>query len=583
MSKTAKVQVRRWLGITLLLSGLAGAFIIGFAQSKPDIVVTNPISEEPFTVRKGESVEITAQLSNSTGVAFETAFSVIFMIRQTFPIEEEESRPLGPNEVTCLSYTDPDDKSRCSLTGRDLPTDPNERLNIRFRLERELTANLEVGEYEISAKAGPISDETNKANNTGTAKLIILPVQPNLTILADFALFPSEPRQGDLITISFTIGNDSLADVPLPFRIGFELRAEGENDFIPLGPTSLACLGLQDADCVVPGGITHGEQRRIIAQLATDLLTPGKYTLRITVDADDDVQESKEDDNILTIVFELKDPLRNLTVSNGRLRSRPQTPGGQASFTFTIHNESFAPAEGVELGFSLLQLDNNRVFTDDELRAFSDFACGPNDESFRLNRDQCKVTETEAGLTIAANRSLEVLVQFSTEALDPGGYELSVTVDPNESFEETREDDNTLTIEFNLPEEVPPAQEGPELHPIGITFTPSSPVVQGTQVLVTTVIRNSGNRDAGEFRVEFYLRRENAEEAQSFELFGAQTVAGLRLGMTIEVSSILDTTALEPGLYAIKVTVDPLGQDELDRANNTIIAFLSVLAKPEEQ
>lgn len=578
MRRAAKAQVKRWLGITLLLSGLAGALVIGFAQSKPDIAVTNPISEKPFEVTKGESVEITAQLYNATGVPFETAFSVIFKIRQTYPTEEKESHPLKPNEVTCLGYTDPDDKSRCRLTGRDLPTDPNERLYIRFRLERELTANLKVGKYEISAQAGPISDEEKKDNNTGTAELTILPVRPNLTVLADSLLSPDPPRQGDLITISFTIKNDSLlADVPLPFRIGFELRVEGENDFIPLGPTSLVCLGL--ADCVVPGGFTQGEQRRIIAQLVTDLLTPGKYTLRITVDADNDIEEVKEDDNILTIVFELKDPPRNLTVFDGRLLSQPQMPSGQASFTFTIHNESFAPAAGVELGFSLLQLETRNSF---DPRGLKDFACGPNDTSFDPSRDQCRVTESEAGLTIAANGSLDVLVQFSTEGLAPGGYELSVTVDPQGSFEETHKDDNTLTIEFNLPVEEPPAEEGPELHPIGITFTPSSPVVQGTQVLVGTVIRNSGNRDAGEFKVEFYLRPEDGKAAQSFELFGTQTVAGLRLGATIEVSSILDTTALEPGLYAIKVTVDPLGQEELDRANNTIIAFITITAKPQE-
>jgi hypothetical protein len=43
----------------------------------------------------------------------------------------------------------------------------------------------------------------------------------------------------------------------------------------------------------------------------------------------------------------------------------------------------------------------------------------------------------------------------------------------------------------------------------------------------------------------------------------------------------LDTAGLEPGLYAIKVVVNPLGQSELDPANNALIAFITIIEAEE--
>ena len=212
------------------------------------------------------------------------------------------------------------------------------------------------------------------------------------------------------------------------------------------------------------------------------------------------------------------------------------------------------------------------------MRDLPDFACSPAG-ALESGKDQC------AALMVGPNGALEVVAQFAATDLALGNYELRAIVDPPTDghpegvIAETNERDNTLLLPFAISTE-PIPQIAPELHPTGIVLIPASPVIQGQKVLASATITNSGNQDAREFRVEFSLRREDVSQQQGFAPFGTQTISALRLGKPIEVRSVFDTSGLEPGLYAIKVVVNGLGQAELDGNNNSIIAFLTVAPKP---
>jgi hypothetical protein len=572
MRSRSRSKVRR-----LLLLAFGAWLVIGLAQAnRPDIQVTTPLSVDPPAVEQGDPVEITATVANIAAVAVDESFDVVFRIRA-----DGEERILGADELSCLTFPSELDPSRCTVPGLAAVGQDGDRFDIKAGLDTSL---LGSGQFTIIAEADPEDKiaEANEANNTAEGLLLVRPRRPNLTVLATFTLSPERPRQGDLITVEFTVENDRPADINVPFRIGFALRNRslGEIEFRELLPPALSCpelKGFREA-CTLPG-LEANSRVRIRAQIVTLLLEPGEYQLRITVDPDEAVaNEADRTDNILTIDFALGLPPLNLSFIAGRLEGPPR-PGGPAAFTFTLLNQGFAAVTGVELGLTLLRPGTAEAL---DPRDLPGFACGPR-RDFEPDRDQCAPTAIEPGLKLGPNEALEVLVRFSTETLEPGGYELRAKVDPQGKIDETDEEDNTLTLAFVVPEpgEIPqPPQAAAELHPIGITFTPGSPILKGEKVLVSALINNSGTRDAEQFRVEFFARRED-QQGQSFELFGTQTINGLRLGTTIEAKSVLDTAGLEPGLYAIKVVVNPLGQSELDPANNALIAFITIIEAEE--
>lgn len=569
------VRASRWLKLAALLISWALVFGVGLAQqqNRPDIQVTTPITlESPrergalVTIEQGDLVTITATIANTETVPVTATFDVLFQLQAD---AEGEPRPLGANEVTCLTSPNSEDTARCTLFGLSARGERGDQLDIRAQLK---TSQLTPGQYTLIVVADPQNKvaETDENNNFGQGLLTVTPRLPNLTILSETALIPSPPKQGDLATFAFTIENDRPMAVITSFRVSLALRKRGEIPFDLLIPPALSC-----PDCTV-SALGANSRKTIRAQLVTILLGPGEYQLRVTVDSDGAIAEADETDNVLTVDFALGDPPRNLTVSQGRLT--PSTPAQDSliSLGFTVRNESIATVTGVELDFSLSQSETSTLFN---LRDLPAFACGPVG-AFESGKDTC------TALTIGPNGAVEVLVQFAATDLALGSYELRVIVDPPTAEEpegaivETDERDNTLLIPFVLVEpgkEMP--QVGPELHPIGLTLIPGSPVVQGQKVLVAATIINTGNQDAQEFRVEFSSRREDVSQPQSFAAFATQTVSSLRVGKTIETRSILDTTGLEPGLYAIKVVVNALGQAELDGNNNTLIAFVTVSPK----
>ncbi len=580
-------KTRRWrMPLKIVLLPLGFVFILlllGSAQqSRPDIQVTTPITLEApnrrgdtITVEQGESVTLVATISNQETVPVAAAIDIAFQILRN---GEAEPRDLGPTEVTCQTLPDPDDSSRCRLPGLGARGEPNDQLQLKAKLN---TASLSPDQYTLFVLADLQNRvaETDETNNSGQGRLIVSPRLPNLTVLAEFVLIPEEPQQGDLLTVEFVIENDRRgADVTVPFNISLAFRPLGEDAFTLLVPPALFC-----PDCTVAGLPGFNPQlpkdqqqnrKKIQARFTTLLLTPAEYQLRIAVDSGNDVEEANESDNVLTFDFRLGEPPRNLSLSEGRLTPSVPSPESLISLAFAIRNESMAAATGVDLKFSLRQPETGTVFN---MRDLPGFACAPAG-ALEPNKDKC------AALTIGANGSLEIRAQFSAANLALGRYELEITVDPpgpetpRGKIAEINEGDNTLLLPFTLvePGQVVP-QTGPELHPTGLSLVPSSPIVQGQKVLVSAIIANSGNQDAGEFLVEFFIRREDVEQPQSFTLFGRQTIAGLRVGKTIEARRILETAGLEPGLYAVKVVVNSLGQAELDRNNNTIIAFLTVL------
>lgn len=562
-------RVRHLVGIALLAALIAGAGGATSAQNRPDLQVTTPITVEPESAERGDSVTIIVDVTNESPVPVEASFAVAFQIRT-----DGSSRDLGPDELTCTTSPDSEDASRCRVPG--LAGVGEEGSSVRLRAEL-LTTQLTPGQYTVVAVADPdnVVAEVDDGNNSGEGLLNVQRRLPNLTIPAEFSVAPSNPQQGDLLTLRFAVENDRPADVDNRFAIRISFRQRGDVAFQELTTPALRC-----PNCTL-FGLEANERRTIEAQISTALLDPGTYQLRIAVDPVSEanpqgaIEEADEADNVLIFDLNLAPPPRNLTLSD--LRLSPQTPlvGRELSVAVTVSNQSLASVGGVGIDVTLTPTEPGADPID--VTGLPEYACAPIDE-LEAGVDRC------SDVTLPADGSVTLLTRFGLGDLPTGDYRLRASVDPADAIVETDETDNVVATTFSVVEEpslqIP--QSGPELHPLQLAFVPHSPVPQGQLVLVSATVKNSGNRDAGAFRVDFSLRRDDLADPTSYRTFGSRSVDGLAIGKSVEKTSVIDTQDLEPGLYAIRVRVDGLGQSELDSNNNAMVAFLTVASPPTE-
>ena len=554
-----------WIAVlgSLLVAGVSSA------QNRPDLQVTTPITVQPESAERGDRVTVVVDVTNESPVAVDASFTVAFQVRS-----DGSTRELGPDELTCATSPDSEDPSKCRVAGLAGVGEDGSSVQLRAQL---VTTELTPGQYTLVAIADPNNDiaEVDDGNNSGEGLLNIQRRLPNLSIPADFSVNPSEPQQGDLLTLRFTVENDRPADIDNRFDVTISFRKRGDVNFQELTTPALRC-----PDCTL-FGLAGNERRTIEAQISTSLLDPGTYQLRIAVDPvtennpQGSIEEADEADNVLIFDLELAPPPRNLTASD--LRVSPRTPlvGRELSVAVTISNRSLAAVQNVGLSLALVPPGADAEPID--VRTLPAFSCGPIDE-LESGEDRC----TAVGL--GGDSSVTLLARFGLGELAPGEYRVRAVVDPSDAVVETDEDDNVATATLQIVEgPTPPLQTGPELHPLRMQFVPSSPVQRGQLVLISALVKNSGNRPADAFRVQFSHRREDLDASGAFETFGTRSVDGLAIGKSVEKTSVVDTQHLEPGLYAIRVRIDGLGQPELDSNNNAIIAFLTVAEPPPSE
>jgi len=157
-------------------------------------------------------------------------------------------------------------------------------------------------------------------------------------------------------------------------------------------------------------------------------------------------------------------------------------------------------------------------------------------------------------------------IALDTSPLDLGVYEIRVVADSNNQIPEGDEMNNELATTLTL---LPSRTGLADLQPVSIAFDPASPA-SGEIVVVSSEIRNSGNRDAGPFRVTFLV--------DGVEFDGA-TLEGLAAGSGIAAQGALDPYALGlgPGSHAVRVRVDGDALvEEQDEANNELNTSLTL-------
>lgn len=402
-------------------------------------------------------------------------------------------------------------------------------------------------------------------------------VAVDLGLEGPVVLDPPAPRQGDRVTLSFFVVNNDPENAGSVNSLDFELKPPDAADFTDMAFLQLACALGGQACRRIPVSLAPGERQRVQFQFITSPLVPTaegeSYQLRITVNAASRLQEGTTEltraNNVFVVNFELAQPQRELVLNVSQAASS-YTRGQEARIELSVANQTAVPLQGNRLDFSLS--------LDGEPQAV-DFSCTLADPLLALS-------ETCEGFSLFIAETKAFVLTFPTEGLEPGRVyrlRLAVTGPAGQPAGERSVQELSFAIRGTVREGEDGVSEaplfGPELRPEQLKIVPSATVTLGTTVVLSTTIKNSGNRVAGAFLVSFSFKPD--EEGAAFAPLGAaQRFPRLGIGRAVDVRQAFDTGVLPgPGSYRIRVEVrleDPTAP-ELDAQNNTLELVMNVV------
>ena len=373
----------------------------------------------------------------------------------------------------------------------------------------KLDTTGKVGSHTIQVVVDPYNliAETNEGDNQAQrAYTVTAPSAPNLAIdMSNIAFNPASPQPGDQVTIHAVVRNDgALAAEGVVAQF---LDTTDSAAVIPIGAA-------QPLDFLAPGGIAT-------AQVTYDTTgLSGDRKIKVVIDPQNALAEGDESDNAAQVTLSLaRPPLPNLSLSATSVGFDPLTPstGQTVTVAATVVNDGDRPATNVVV-----------QFMDTTVSALP-------------------IGEPQIIAAIPPGGSGVAQVLYPTLGL-AGDRKIEITVDPYNFIQEERETDNqartTLTIQ-------PPPIANLTVAASGIGFHPKQPV-QGDEVTVTAVIRNTGDARAAGITVQFF----DVSDGVLLPIGGRQSLAEIGPGASA-TAQVSYATAGMAGTRRIQVVVDP--------------------------
>ncbi len=517
---------RAVLGVVVLVLGLSvGAALLG-AGNLAELSIREIVLDPPSLVTRGTQLNVVVHAAN-TGTRTAEHFETSLYVR---PLREGSPWGRLPGVIE-TPYLPP-------AQGRDL--------ELAFAVE---TMEWNPGTYEIRAvvDAGNAIQETDEFNNELVVVVTLIESPAGLPDLQPIEIDftptdPSDETAPWTVAVTVTNTGDEIAG---PFRV--TLLRNG------LAFATIPQFGLPKAGQVVVSGTLCGDDATLAGDVSGSLgcsggLTSGVYEIRALVDSAEEVAERDERNNTLIgtmSVQALELRPKSLTFDRSPIRLNEDV-----TLATTVVNAGRGSAEAVQVAFYVngKQLDIQSV--------------GPIGY----------LGEIQASTVLNAAR-----LGFSDS---PDAYDVRVVVDPHDLLHETDEDNNALLRSMSI---LAPLAELPELLPRSLGLYPSSPVELGraNELTVSSTVVNSGRREATGFDVRFFFRSKGASRWIPFPCVdGAQCAAAtLAAGVSMPFVGLLTTLGFLPGVYEIRIAVDPSGQiAELDERNNDLITAVTLQA-----
>ena len=488
-----------------LLIGLGGRAADDLAELYVQKIVLDP----PSAVMHGMDVEIYARIVNSGGRTADR-----FDVGLFYRLQGESWNLLG------------------TVESEHLPPSQQDFLEVTFVLE---TDELKLATYEIRVVADITNEipEIDELNNT---------LQTTLTLL------PSTMGLSDLQPVELIFARTEPNDDMAPWEVNAVVRNTGDQNAGPFRTTFR--IGETAFDEQFSFGLPAGSYATLDGVLQPyDLnLAPGTYPISVSIDADDQVAEQDEANNLIKGALTIQ-ALELHPISLAFDKSIVHLDE-EVKVTSKITNEGKGIAKTLEVAFYV-----NRV-------KFAAMDVGP------IGFNQ----------TVTAEGVLDLEKLGFGDA--PKEYEIRVVVDPANLLHELDEANNEMVRPLTI---LKPEPKRSELHPESLELTPPSPTELGkaNMITVSSVIANTGKTAAEGFDVSFTYRTKGALRWEPFPCSDQVSCTKLALtpGAELRVNGVLPVAGVTPGIYEIRVVVDPLnGTEEVDETNNALTTTLSVLA-----
>jgi subtilase family serine protease len=524
------------VGVVLVLGLSVGAALLG-AGNLAELAIREIILDPPSLVMRGTQLNVVVHVAN-TGTRTAEHFETGLYAR---PQQEGDPWARLPGTIE-TPYMAP-------AEGREL--------EFAFSVD---TMNWDPGTYEIRAVVdlGNAIQETDELNNELIVVVTIVESPAGLPDLqpTEVNFTPTDPEDETAPwTVSVMVVN--AGDAPSgPFRV--TLLRNG------LAFATIPQFGLPESGQVLVSGTLCGDEASLAGDVSGALgcsggLPSGIFEIRALVDSSEEVVERDERNNTLIgtlSVQALELRPRSLTFDRSPIRLNDDV-----TLTAAVVNTGRGSAESVQVAFYAngKQVDIQTV--------------GP----------ISYLGEVKAETVLNAAR----LGFFDA----PETYEVRVIVDPHDLLHETDEDNNELVRSMTILE---PLASLPELMPRSLGLYPSSPVElgQANEITATTTVLNSGRSAASDVDVRFFYRSKGALRWIPFPCVDDVQCAGVALGAGISLPFVgsLSTLSLSPGVYEIRVAVDPhtgcgtatcndVGKvAELDERNNELVTAVTLQA-----
>ena len=417
----------------------------------------------------------------------------------------------------------------------------------------QIPPDMPAGVYRmlLVADDSNLAQESNENNNvlasTGSLGLTVPPL-PDL--VADSISFtPGSVAAGGAITVTESMRNSGTANAG-SFRVSVYLAPNPvvtQNDIL-LGSRLVNSLDLgQVSGSSSPYTLPTG-------------IAAGTYFVGLFVDDLNQVIELTEANNVQMAAGTLNystsgNPTPNLVMEALGRRSSTVTVGGSVTITTTVRNDGDQAAPPFLVGV-YLSPDATVDVTDLPLVIRS--------------------VHTGLNAGFSSVQSAPVLIPTT---IPPGTYYMGAIADKDGTILESNESDNLamLTGMFTVQAQIPPAPDLAALTPTG----PSGTQPTQSPFTMQASLRNSGEVDAGAFRVGMYLSSDTTIDATDV-LLGSINFAGLTVNSSTQASQSVQLPATTlSGTYYLGVWVDDLGSvQESGRESNNVSLVAGTIQVP---
>lgn len=427
----------------------------------------------------------------------------------------------------------------------------------------DVPADLEAGNYFVYLVADPagVINECQESNNVERSTNN-LEVDPDIAfkpdLLVEDVAFPEglEVNQGQNINYSFRIKNEGEGDAEI-FKIAVWLSADqelSEDDQVISAPTDLGST--------VQTMLVGGSQNFFKSYKIPQDLVPGEYFVIVSVDANEQVAESDEDNNVavspypFTMFFE-EPKCFDLELASLEVSPSISYWNGTVQVLATIHNggtQAVPPGWEVAVYFSLQPSLNPAIAT-------------------KMDTSDWSLPPLAPGETLIISELVKVK---NTLPVQP--HYVGLVLDPGTDLTECAEGNNALV--FPEPVEIV-SSASIELVTDQAAFHPST-VQAGHDIKVTYSMENTGSSPSSAFKVAVVLSVDPSVTLSEVKngtdvTIHESVIPSINPGDYVDfVEKVVVPVELEHsvGTYTLAVVADPEGSQTSDsnKSNNISIA-----------